>query len=85
MTADPRTEPAQNGRERIEGSFDGLTASIPRVALTRAEAAAALGMSSTPSSGKCGPELPIIRSACEAIATEELQQWARAAGQRTLG
>ena len=79
-------QPAQNGAAQDEGSFRDLTAQIPRVALTRSEAAAALGMSLNTFERYVQPELPIIRlGRVRLIATEELQQWARAAGQRTLG
>ena len=56
---------------------------VPRVALTRAEAAASLGMSLDSFERYVQPHLRIIRlGRMRIVATEELQQWARGAGER---
>jgi hypothetical protein len=58
---------------------------VPRVALTRAEAAAALGMSLDSFERYVQPHLRIIRlGRVRLVATEELMQWARSAGERTI-
>ena len=60
MSDRPRTYPPKLPKGD-EGRFRDLTAPIPRVALTRAEAAAALGMSLNTFERYVQPELPIIR------------------------
>jgi excisionase family DNA binding protein len=62
-------------------------APVPRVALTREEAAAALGMSLDTFERYVQPHLRIIRlgGRVRLVAMEELQEWARKAGERVLG
>jgi excisionase family DNA binding protein len=61
-------------------------APVPRVALTREEAAACLGMSLDTFERYVQPELPIIHlGRVRLIAMAELQDWARRAGERALG
>jgi hypothetical protein len=53
-------------------------ASVPRVALTREEAAAALGVSLAHFRRHVQPQLRIIRSgSCRLVAVDELERWAR--------
>jgi hypothetical protein len=72
-------------RETTNRGERDLMAPVPRVALTRAEAAAALGMSLDSFERYVQPQLRIIRlGRVRLVATEELVQWARSAGQRTI-
>ena len=62
------------------------TASVPRIALTREEAAAALGMSLDTFERYVQPHLPLIRlGRVRVVAVDELQAWAQRAGERVLG
>jgi excisionase family DNA binding protein len=61
-------------------------APVPRVALTRDEAAAALGMSLDTFERYVQPHLRVIRlGRMRLVAMDELQEWARKAGERVLG
>lgn len=61
------------------------TTPVPRVALTREEAAAALGMSVDSFERHVQPDLPIIRRGkLRLIAVVALEQWAERAGERAL-
>jgi hypothetical protein len=58
---------------------------VPRYALTRAEAAASLGMSLDSFEHHVQPHLKVIRlGRVRVIATEELAAWARKAGEEPL-
>jgi len=60
-------------------------APVPRVALTRAEAAASLGLSRDSFERHVQPELRIIRRGrLRLIPVAELERWADAAAERTL-
>lgn len=61
-------------------------APVPRIALTREEAAASLGMSLDSFEKYVQPHLRIIRlGRVRLVATEELQEWARKTGEHVLG
>jgi hypothetical protein len=60
----------------------GETAGIPRVALTREEAAAALGMSRNSFERYVQPDLRLIRRA--RMRLQELRRWAETAAERAL-
>ena len=68
-----------------EGSFV-LTAPVPRVALTREEAAASLGMSVDTFERYVQPQLRMIRSAGRRpfVSLAELARWVDEAGEGTL-
>lgn len=60
-------------------------ASVPRVALTREEAAAALGMSLDSFERHCQPEIRLIRRGrLRLVPVAELALWAGEAAERTL-
>lgn len=60
-------------------------APVPRYALTRAEAAASLGMSLDSFERHVQPHLKVIRlGRVRVIAAEDLAAWARSAGERAL-
>jgi excisionase family DNA binding protein len=60
-------------------------APVPRVALTREEAAAALGMSLTAFEQYVQPELRLIRRGrLRLVPVTELQRWVESAAERTL-
>jgi hypothetical protein len=62
------------------------TLPIPRVALTRDEAAAALGMSLDSFERHVQPELRLIRRGkLRLVPVCELERWADAAAERTIG
>jgi hypothetical protein len=62
-----------------------VTAPIQRVALTRTEAAAALGMSLDSFERHVQPDLRLIRRGkLRLVAVAELARWADEAGERTL-
>jgi hypothetical protein len=84
MTArEPLDEPrADRGRGRVVRA--GI-APIPRIALTREEAAAALGMSLDSFERHVQPELRMIRRGkLRLVPVTELQRWADSAAERTL-
>jgi len=61
------------------------TAPVPRVALTREEAAASLGMSLDSFERHVQPHLKLIRvGRVRLVPIAELEQWARTASERTL-
>ncbi len=65
-------------------SADGI-APVPRVTLTRTEAAAALGMSLDSFERHVQPELRLIRRGkLRLVALSELHRWAEQAGEATL-
>lgn len=75
----PAEPPARRRRERCD------TAPVPRVTLTRDEAAAALGFSLDSFERYVQPEILIIRRGrLLLIDIEELRRWAAAAGERTI-
>lgn len=60
-------------------------ASVPRIALTREEAAASLGMSLDTFERYVQPHLRVIRlGRVRVVAMEELEDWARKSGERVL-
>lgn len=60
------------------------TAPVPRVALTREEAAASMGVSLSTFQREIQPDLRLIRRGrLRLIPVEELQRWARDNAQRT--
>lgn len=60
-------------------------APVPRVALTRAEAAAALGMSLDSFERHCQPELRLIRrGSIVLVPVGELERWVTEVAERTL-
>jgi hypothetical protein len=62
-----------------------VTVPIPRIALTREEAAAALGMSLDSFERHVQPELRLIRRGrLRLVPVTELQRWADDAAERTL-
>lgn len=64
---------------------DALTAPIPRVALTREEAAASLGMSLDSFERHVQPSLRMIRRGrLRLVPLSELERWARDEAQATL-
>jgi hypothetical protein len=64
---------------------DRVTSPIPRVALTRDEAAAALGMSLDSFERHVQPELRLIRRGrLRLVPVTELQRWADGAAERTI-
>jgi hypothetical protein len=64
---------------------DVTTAPIRRVALTREEAAAALGMSLDSFERHVQPDLPLIRRGrLRLVSVAELERWADSAAERTL-
>jgi hypothetical protein len=63
----------------------GELAPIPRVALTREEAAAALGMSLDSFERHCQPELKLIRRGrLRLVPVTELERWAERSAELTL-
>jgi hypothetical protein len=64
---------------------EGALAAIPRVALTREEAAAALGMSLNSFERYVQPDLRLIRlGRLRLVPVEELRRWADTAAERTV-
>jgi hypothetical protein len=62
-----------------------VTAPVPRVALTREEAAAALGMSLDSFERYVQPDLRLIRRGrLRLVALAELERWTDSAAERTL-
>jgi hypothetical protein len=62
-----------------------VTAPVPRVALTREEAAASLGMSIDSFERHVQPELRLIRRGrLRLVSPTELERWADGAAERTL-
>jgi hypothetical protein len=67
-----------NGREAV-------VAAIPRVALTREEGAAALGMSLNSFERHVQPDLSLIRRGrIRLVPVEELRRWANEAAEKTV-
>jgi hypothetical protein len=78
MHGDEEGVPSRNDRLRV-------VAPVPRVALTRDEAAAALGMSLDSFERHVQPELRIIRRGkLRLVPVPELERWAAAAAERVL-
>jgi hypothetical protein len=66
-------------------AVDATIAPVPRVALTRAEAAAAIGVSLTTFETQVQPALRLVRlGRVRLVPVEELQRWARETAERTL-
>ena len=76
------------GREgvvSVDAMREGALAAIPRVLLTRQEAAAALGMSLNSFERHVQPDLRLIRlGRMRLVPVEELRRWADDAAERTV-
>jgi hypothetical protein len=81
MAAARSAEPVQNGRERIEGNL----APIPRIALTRADAAASLGMSVDSFERYVQPTIRLLRlGRMVLVPVAELERWVDEHAGRTV-